>query len=99
MSHNFMYSDDQFKITSGTPKEWIRKGDSGKNVTYQFCPICPTIINVKPEMMPGINIVKLGTLDDEQAISNPEWNMELYTKRRLPQCEPLKGVPQKESGR
>lgn len=46
--------------------------------------------------MPGLNVIKMGTLDDENAIKNPEWNLELFTKNRLPQCEAIKGAQQAE---
>ena len=37
--------------------------------------------------MPGLNIVKMGTLDEKAVISSPEWNVELFNKHRLPQCQ------------
>jgi hypothetical protein len=48
----------------GTTKTYNDKGDSGKPVDRIFCPECGSpIISVAPAL-PGLSIIKAGTLDD-----------------------------------
>ncbi|KAI5249252.1 hypothetical protein E4T43_00738 [Aureobasidium subglaciale] len=97
-SYNLMIPTDKYKILSGSLRTFTRKGDSGKDVTYNYCQNCPTVLFVQVEAMPGINIVKMGTLDDEDAyegLGKP--GMEIYTKNRPSWCEPIPGAEQKET--
>jgi len=57
--------DEQFRVTRGISKQYTRQGDSGKGVTYNNCPICSACLFVEPEAMPGVKIVKMGTVDDK----------------------------------
>lgn len=52
-----------FKV-HGTPKIYVRKGDSGKNLTINFCDNCGHTIFVSAELYAGVAIVKAGTVDD-----------------------------------
>jgi hypothetical protein len=48
----------------GSPKDYVAKGDSGKSVTRKFCPNCGSTLLSEPEAMPGVSIIRAGTLDD-----------------------------------
>lgn len=48
----------------GTPKTFARKGDSGKDVTINFCDNCGHTIFVSMELYAGVAIVKAVTVDD-----------------------------------
>ncbi|KAK6008362.1 hypothetical protein QM012_000265 [Aureobasidium pullulans] len=98
-SYNLMLPSDKYKILSGSLRTWTRKGDSGKNVTYHYCQNCPTILYVTGEAMNGINIVKVGTLDDEDVFENlGKPGLEIFTKNRPQWCDAIPGAQQKESG-
>jgi hypothetical protein len=51
------------KAFSGTAATFTRPGDSGKPVTYEFCPRCGTTIRWRVELLPGHEIYAAGTLD------------------------------------
>ncbi|CAD0086415.1 unnamed protein product [Aureobasidium vineae] len=98
-SYNLMIPSDKYKILSGSLRTFTREGDSGKNVTYNYCQNCPTVLFVKAEALDGVNIVKMGTLDDENVYDNlGKPGLEIYTKNRPQWCDAIPGAQQKESG-
>ena len=48
----------------GSPKTYTSKGDSGKEVVARFCPNCGSTILSEPAALPGVSILRAGTLDD-----------------------------------
>jgi len=69
---------DSFEILQGETKKWTCKGDSGEDVTRNFCPNCGSRLYTEANVMPGMIIIQAGTLDD------PSWvtpSMELYTDK------------------
>jgi hypothetical protein len=68
----------------GSPKEYAATGDSGKKNVSKFCPNCGSILMSEPEMMPGVSILRVGTLD------NTSWvkpSMEIYCDSAQPWVE------------
>jgi hypothetical protein len=59
----------------GSPKTYAATGDSGKKNVSTFCPNCGSTIMSEPEMMPGVSIIRVGTLDDTSWVKP---NMEIY---------------------
>ncbi len=55
---------DAFRMTSGEPRTFERKADSGNTVRCAFCPGCGTRIYHEPAAMAASLNVKPGTLDD-----------------------------------
>jgi hypothetical protein len=100
-SYNLMIPTSNYKILSGGGdlKTFNRKGDSGKNLTYYYCNNCPTILYVQAEAIDGVNIVKMGTIDDEDVYENlGKPGMEIYTRNRPGWCEAIPNAEQKEGG-
>jgi len=52
---------------TGTLKGFTKPGDSGKPVERRFCPECGTSVMDEGEVMPGVVMIGVGTLDD------PSW--------------------------
>ena len=48
----------------GELKTYTDTGDSGKSLFRRFCPECGSSISTEVEVMPGMIILKAGTLDD-----------------------------------
>lgn len=72
---------DSFEVLNGETKKWTCKGDSGEDVTRNFCPNCGSRLYTDAAVMPGMIIIQAGTLDD------PSWvkpGMELYTDQMSP---------------
>lgn len=65
-----------FHYTSGSPKTF-RRSDLEQPVTREFCAECGTPILSRTAMMPGVAIVKAGTLDDPAQFGGPQ--MAIFT--------------------
>ena len=92
-----MVPTDKFHITSGSLRQFTRKGDSGGDVTYNYCQTCPTVIFVQAEKLSGINILKMGTVDDDDVYDKVGYpKVEIYTKNRPSWCQAIPGAGQKE---
>jgi len=71
---------DQFSV-QGTMKAYHDTGDSGQKVERHFCPDCGSPILTEVAVMPGVAIIKAGTLDD------PSWlkpAMQIYCDSAQP---------------
>lgn len=70
-----------FRYTKGTPKQY-RRPDLETPVTREFCGECGTPILSKAPPLPGINLVKLGSLDEPTAFGNPQ--AAIFTAEKQP---------------
>lgn len=59
----------------GQTKSYAATGDSGKSNVSKFCPNCGSVILSEPEVMPGMSILRVGTLDDTSWVKP---TMEIY---------------------
>jgi hypothetical protein len=50
------FPSDSVSLTKGTPSEYSRQGNSGKNVTYFFCPTCGSMVFGKAEVLPFVSV-------------------------------------------
>ena len=66
---------------TGEVKIYDSKGDSGQGVHYRFCPNCGSPIYSNVDVIPGMSMIRSGTLDD------PSWvkpAMEIYCDSKQP---------------
>lgn len=63
-----------FRVTKGELKDF-RRSDIENPVTRQFCPNCGT--QIASLAMPGMVLIKVGTLDDPSVFEGPQ--MAIYT--------------------
>lgn len=63
-----------FEVTQGSLKAF-KRADLESGVTREFCPTCGTHVTTRP--MPGIVMIKVGTLDDPSVFEGPQ--MAIYT--------------------
>lgn len=68
-----------FRYTSGTPKSFARS-DLESPVERQFCPDCGTSLLSLPPGLPGMVILKVGTMDEPTQYGEPE--MAFYCSER-----------------
>jgi hypothetical protein len=79
-----------FKYTRGTPKKFSRS-DLEKPVTREFCENCGTHIVTHPNGVPGMLVLKVGTLDDPKEFGGPA--MAIYAIDKQPFHIVPEGIP------
>lgn len=60
--------------SSGETRAFEKPTDSGSTIRNIFCPICATTLYTHPANLPGLALLRAGTLDDPTAVV-PQVNM------------------------
>ena len=68
-----------FKYTKAAPKQFSRS-DLEKPVTREFCAECGTHMVTRPRM-PGVVVIKVGTLDDPSVYGGPQMAIHTLDKQ------------------
>jgi len=76
-SLNVLFADDKVRF-EGATHHYLDTGDSGKHLQRHFCPKCGSSLYTKAEALPGLTIVKAGTLDDTSGVKPA---VQLYCER------------------
>ena len=79
--------EDGFKVTQGALKGF-KRSDIENAVTREFCPNCGT--HVTTRAMPGMVMIKIGTLDDPSIFEAPQ--MAIFTCDKQPYHRLAEGV-------
>ena len=58
------FNQTEFRIVSGSPKGFTKRGESGRELTRHFCPECGSPIFTSSPRHPDYVYVKAGSLDD-----------------------------------
>ncbi|KAF2735335.1 hypothetical protein EJ04DRAFT_522963 [Polyplosphaeria fusca] len=97
-STNAIYQDSGFKVLQGTTKEHKKVADTGKEIISNFCGDCGSTMWRVGNSFPGLIIIKVGTLDDVNALGNAKPDAELFAPQRVewvaevPNAAQLKGM-------
>ena len=65
--------DPTLKV-SGETKDFSKPADSGQSILNTFCPLCATTLFTHPSALPGLALLRAGTLEDASAVK-PQVNM------------------------
>lgn len=93
-SVNNVVPDDGFKVT-GNPKVYTKTADSGKTINSYFCGDCGSTLYRDGDNFPGMKIVKVGVLDDKEALNDAKPGVELFSPTRPNWVPALPGAAQK----
>lgn len=63
--------EDGFTYTAGSPKQFSRS-DLENPVTREFCPECGTHILTRAPDLPGVVLIKVGSLDEPSIFEGPQ---------------------------
>ena len=58
------YPRDQVRLAKGIAKRYARRADSGRTVTFNFCPECGGTVFWEPEQRPELIAVAVGMFAD-----------------------------------
>ena len=87
--------DAGFSYTLGAPAKF-RRSDLPQPVTREFCATCGTHLLARSAGLPGMAIVKVGTLDDPSVFGTP--NMAIFTIDKQSFHHVPEGIPVFERG-
>jgi hypothetical protein len=76
-------------VQTGESRVYDDKGDSGLAVWRHFCPDCGSPIISRIAVMPGVVMVKAGTLDDLSGVAP---TVEVYADHAVDWVSPVPGV-------
>lgn len=98
-SINIILPEKQLNVSSGNNvlKQWKRSGDSGKEVTNNFCGTCGNLLFVRPAAMDGLVIVKYGMIDEKDVLDNLPPQQEIYCKNLLKWEKPYSTTEKKDA--
>lgn len=75
---------------TGAMTSYESKGDNGQPVTRQFCPTCGGQLFSRASTMPGVLMIKAGSLDDSAAVA-PQ--MSVFAGSAAAWDQPAAGIP------
>jgi hypothetical protein len=79
---------------SGTATEFTRLGDSGRSVTFRFCPVCGSTVYWEAEGFPGMIAVAVGAFADPDF---PAPTLSGWERRRHHWVERISDLPMQRS--
>ena len=65
---------DPTLVVSGPTQDYLKPADSGHAIRNTFCPVCATTLFTHPTALPGLALLRAGTLDDPTQVA-PQVNM------------------------
>ncbi|KAF2417410.1 hypothetical protein EJ08DRAFT_600070 [Tothia fuscella] len=95
-SVNIAIPGSGFKVTSGTPKSIGKTAESGKEITSYFCGDCGSTLYRDGESFGDLKIIKVGIMDDVEALAEAKPGVELYVAKRVSWVPETRGAEQKE---
>ncbi|KAF2272500.1 DUF636 domain protein [Westerdykella ornata] len=96
-STNILVPGTNFSIASGTPKQFTKKVDSGKDFTSFFCGDCGSTLWREGESFGDGKVIKVGTVDDVDALGKARPETELFARSRVEWVREVEGAVQKET--
>jgi hypothetical protein len=87
-SVNVLFPEAKVRV-EGTTQYYLDTGDSGGHLQRHFCPKCGSSLYTKADALPGLTIVKAGTLDDTSAVKP---TVQLYCARAQAWAPPIPGT-------
>lgn len=80
---------DPTLTVAGDTRQFAKAADSGGQIVNTFCPVCATTLFTRPTALPGLALLRAGTLDDASAVA-PQVNM--YVTRAPAWDRPAAGL-------
>ncbi|KAI1347148.1 Mss4-like protein [Xylaria sp. FL0043] len=96
-STNIIVPGANFKLTSGTPKSIGKKADSGNEIVSYFCGDCGSTLYRDGKSFGDAKVVKVGTLDDINALDEALPKVELFASHRVSWVKEVPGAAQKST--
>lgn len=95
-STNAVYPEAGFKVLKGTAKQHTVTADSGNKITSHFCGDCGSTMWRDGATFNGLKVLKVGTLDDTEALANAKPGAELFAPARVSWVTAVENAKQAE---
>ncbi|KAF2260586.1 hypothetical protein CC78DRAFT_24682 [Lojkania enalia] len=82
-STNALFPEEGFKVLQGTTKQHSKVADGGNTITSHFCGDCGSTMWREGPTFKGLKVIKVGTLDDPDALTKAKPDAELFTSTRV----------------
>jgi len=82
---------EHFHIVKGTPRRYVKIGDSGAQRVHAFCEVCGSPIYSSALHDPQSYSLRIGSLRERCDLGTPA--RQIWTKRRLAWVDPMTDVP------
>ena len=79
-------------------KTYSKDVDSGDIMVNHFCGDCGTTLYRRTDNIPGIVVIKVGTIDDEDYVESYKPELEQFVRSRVSWVKEVQGAEQVESG-
>jgi hypothetical protein len=89
---NVLARADAFRILRGSPRQYVKTGDSGAKRLHAFCGNCGSPVYSCATENQQTYTLRVGALNQRQELGRPK--RQIWTKRRLPWLPALEGVPE-----
>ena len=83
--------EEGLKVT-GSPKPISKTADTGKTITSHFCGDCGTTLFRDGDTFPGKKIIKVGIMDDVNALNDAKPAIELFSEHRVSWIPAVEGT-------
>jgi hypothetical protein len=83
-----------FEVTSGKPKSWKKKADSGESIETFFCGDCGTTMWRETPTFGDNKAFKVGVLDTLDGFNDAKPDLELYAPQRASWVKAVEGATQ-----
>jgi len=93
-STNIIVPGDGFSVTSGSPKTFAKKADSGNEITSHFCGDCGSTLWRDGNTFGPNKVIKVGVMDDVEALNAAKPAIELYVPERVSWLSGISGADQ-----
>lgn len=87
---NVLARADAFRIRTGTPRQYVKTGDSGAKRLHAFCGTCGSPVYSCAVENPQTYTLRVGALNQREMLGRPK--RQIWTRRRLPWVLALDGV-------
>ncbi|KAI0198175.1 Mss4-like protein [Astrocystis sublimbata] len=94
-STNIIVAGPNFSLTSGTPKTIAKTADTGREIVSHFCGDCGSTLWRDGASFGDGKVVKVGTLDDLDALDKALPMIELFAEHRVSWVKGIEGAQQK----
>jgi hypothetical protein len=90
LSNQAWFEQRQVTSITGSSTEFKREADSGRSVSFRFCPICGSTVYFEAELFPGLVAVTVGSFADPDF---PAPKYSVWEKRRHGWVEAFSALP------